>query len=333
WLFLFTPAICSCHLRSGLMEQRVRELERLLIHKEAELAKERDRCDKAKKKVRQLLAKLSERDQKIMALTLKLEAKSSKRVKDSPSKDAQQRAQIVARLEGLLEQMRQELTSSRLELDELLLRHQVRDEELKTAERSPEALHAQALLGMQVQDKKRSTEELLRKIQDLEDQLEDQRMVIVELLSGQPRKTVPEKGPQLPSKLRTFLEGAGPEAAELVCQNPELLEAFTELNGLSETVFDTLAPPQRGVVLSLVVAWAIVNETTLLLNDLSFEDRDLQVLVATLDACGLIKEWEMTRCRCGGEGFGELFRALARQPLCRLALGYNALGLQARICL
>ncbi|CAK9039689.1 ATP synthase subunit a, partial [Durusdinium trenchii] len=222
------PAICSCHLRSGLMEQRVRELERLLIHKEAELAKERDRCDKAKKKVRQLLAKLSERDQKIMALTLKLEAKSSKRVKDSPSKDAQQRAQIVARLEGLLEQMRQELTSSRLELDELLLRHQVRDEELKTAERSPEALHAQALLGMQVQDKKRSTEELLRKIQDLEDQLEDQRMVIVELLSGQPRKTVPEKGPQLPSKLRTFLEGAGPEAAELVCQNPELLEAFTE---------------------------------------------------------------------------------------------------------
>eukprot|EP00913_Durusdinium_trenchii_P014804 g13883.t1 len=239
-------------------------LERLLIHKEAELAKERDRCDKAKKKVRQLLAKLSERDQKIMALTLKLEAKSSKRVKDSPSKDAQQRAQIVARLEGLLEQMRQELTSSRLELDELLLRHQVRDEELKTAERSPEALHAQALLGMQVQDKTLG--------------LEHRRCA--------PRMTAP----------RAF----GAARAWRMAQNSTSAPRATH-NRMARAV---------------------------LLNDLSFEDRDLQVLVATLDACGLIKEWEMTRCRCGGEGFGELFRALARQPLCRLALGYNALGLQ-----
>ena len=35
--------------------------------------------------------------------------------------------------------------------------------------------------------------------------------------------------------------------------------------------------------------------------------------------------WEMTRCR----GHEEIFKALAPQPLCRLNLGYNALGLQA----
>eukprot|EP00434_Breviolum_minutum_P037332 symbB.v1.2.033100.t1/scaffold3920.1/size48317/4 len=76
--------------------------------KEAELARERDTCQRAKKKVRQLLAKLSERDGKIMELTLKLEAKTSKSGKE-PGRVAKQRAQIVAQLEELLVQMRQDL--------------------------------------------------------------------------------------------------------------------------------------------------------------------------------------------------------------------------------
>ena len=44
------------------------------MFQEAELAKERDKSAKAKKKVRQLLGKLSERDERIAELTLKLEA-------------------------------------------------------------------------------------------------------------------------------------------------------------------------------------------------------------------------------------------------------------------
>lgn len=63
------------------------------------------------------------------------------------------------------------------------------------------------------------------------------------------------------------------------------------------------------------------------MNDLNFFETDFEVLTATLDACGLIKEWEMTRCRCG-DGLNMLLEALGRQPLCRLALGYNALGMQ-----
>eukprot|EP00435_Cladocopium_sp_Y103_P014938 s5189_g3.t1 len=99
-----------------MAEQRVRELERLLIYKEktpeAELARERDKCERAKKKVRQLLAKLSERDGKIAELTLKLEAKASKSGKD-PGRVAKQRAQIVAQLEEHLVQMQQDLQAQR----------------------------------------------------------------------------------------------------------------------------------------------------------------------------------------------------------------------------
>lgn len=337
-----------------MAEQRVRELERLLIYKEAELARERDKCERAKKKVRQLLAKLSERDGKIAELTLKLEAKASKSGKD-PGRVAKQRAQIVAQLEEHLAQMQQDLSASQAELDDLVAKHRSKEQELfalAVEERDPEGIHSLALLGLQVQDRKNSTEELMQKIKELENQLEDQRSMIVEILSGQPRKKntsepqtfapaapdapdtpdaalEPAFGPALPGKLRTFLEAAGREAMDLISQNQELLEAFTELNGLGETGFESLkTPEQRALLLSLVAAWAIVTESALNLKDLTFEDEDLQAVVAALDECGKIKEWDMARCCCSENAFSSLMNALGKQPLSRLALGYNTLGLQ-----
>eukprot|EP00435_Cladocopium_sp_Y103_P023798 s5189_g5.t2 len=248
-------------------------------------------------------------------------------------------------------------SASQAELDDLVAKHRSKEQELfalAVEERDPEGIHSLALLGLQVQDRKNSTEELMQKIKELENQLEDQRSMIVEILSGQPRKkntSEPETsappaapnapdapdapalgsalGPALPSKLRTFLEAAGREAMDLISQNQELLEAFTELNGLGETTFESLkTPEQRALLLSLVAAWAIVTESALNLKDLTFEDEDLQAVVAALDECGKIKEWDMARCCCSENAFSSLMNALGKQPLSRLALGYNTLGLQ-----
>eukprot|EP00435_Cladocopium_sp_Y103_P024248 s5189_g5.t3 len=239
-------------------------------------------------------------------------------------------------------------SASQAELDDLVAKHRSKEQELfalAVEERDPEGIHSLALLGLQ----------------ELENQLEDQRSMIVEILSGQPRKkntSEPETsappaapnapdapdapalgsalGPALPSKLRvstgklgTFLEAAGREAMDLISQNQELLEAFTELNGLGETTFESLkTPEQRALLLSLVAAWAIVTESALNLKDLTFEDEDLQAVVAALDECGKIKEWDMARCCCSENAFSSLMNALGKQPLSRLALGYNTLGLQ-----
>ncbi|CAE7864755.1 atpI [Symbiodinium necroappetens] len=139
--------------------------------RQAQLAAEREKCDKAKRKVRQLLAKISERDRKIANLSGKLEAevalrKSNGRLgpigryggesQQAVAADlAKQRAAIVAQLEDHLAQMRQDLLESEYEIQELESRQSCKEEELgllAMSDRSPERMQALAMIGLQIQD-------------------------------------------------------------------------------------------------------------------------------------------------------------------------------------
>ncbi|CAJ1425889.1 unnamed protein product [Effrenium voratum] len=310
---------------AALAEARARDLERLLIQSQAALAEERETCSKAKKKVRQLLAKLEQRDRKIVDLTSKLEAAKAKVTSVQPKSRtvdlAQQRAELVGQLEKLLGAMRCDLGASEAEVEDLETRHQA-----EVAAGRPERAQALALLGLQLQEKQKCSAELAAKVKALEDQLDEQRLQILQLLSpsASPKVSDREGGKKLPPSLKAFLEAAGPKEPDFVLARPALLSAFTESLELNDVALEDVAPEERLQMLSLFLAWAVVGHGVVHFCDLEFSEEEVKALEQTLVAAGEVKEWEMTRCR----GHEEIFKALAPQPLCRLNLGYNALGLQ-----
>ncbi|CAE7247683.1 unnamed protein product [Symbiodinium natans] len=313
---------------------------------EAQLASERERCDKAKRKVRQLLAKISERDRKIANLSSKLEAEVASRKsggygavngQQAEAVDlARQRAEIVAQLEDHLAQMRQDLLESEYEIQELESRQASKEEELSVlaiADRSPERMQAMAMIGLQIQEKKRFGTEMAHKIQALERQVHEQRAVIVELLSGKPRRATAEpsvrpRAMQMPNALEAFLDAAGPSEARLISQRPALLSAFAESQELTDGAIEGCSEEERVQILSLFTAWATVSTSALHVSDLQLSDEEVEEMVGTLESCEEVKEWEMTRCRCSESAMRKLLGHFASQPLLRLGLSYNALGLQ-----
>lgn len=327
-------------------ERRILHLELRLKEREAQLAAEREKCDKAKRKVRQLLAKISERDRKIANLSGKLEAEVASRKSNGYGGESQQavaadlakqRAAIVAQLEDHLAQMRQDLLESEYEIQELESRQSCKEEELgllAMSDRSPERMQALAMIGLQIQDKKRFGTEMAHKIQALERQVHEERAVIVELLSGRPRRpTVPEPGVrpramQMPNALQAFLEAAGPEEARLIAQRPALLSAFAESQELTDGAIEGFNSEERIQILSLFTAWATVSTSALHVSDLQLTDEEVEEMVNTLESCEEVKEWEMTRCRSSNIAMRQLLNHLSSHALCRLGLSYNAIGLQ-----
>ncbi|CAJ1349710.1 unnamed protein product [Effrenium voratum] len=308
-------------LQEGVMQQggefpvsyeaRERDLERLLIQSQAALAE-----------VRQLLAKLEQRDRKIVDLTSKLEAHSLGRGAQDPDASAVQAAK--AKVTSVQPKSRTvDLAQAALALK---AGFHLSKRKAEVAAGRPERAQALALLGLQLQEKQKCSAELAAKVKALEEQLDEQRLQILQLLSpsASPKVSDREGGKKLPPPLKAFLEAAGPKEPDFVLARPALLSAFTESLELNDVALEDVAPEERLQMLSLFLAWAVVGHGVVHFCDLEFSEEEVKALEQTLVAAGEVKEWEMTRCR----GHEEIFKALAPQPLRRLNLGYNALGLQ-----
>jgi len=379
------------------LQTRIHELESKLRTRDDQLSAERDRSSKARKKIRQLLAKIQERDRLIgmlkgaleQALECSSDCKGSIAAAveaGSPTKpdgstnanssvdsvrhpaDAprvpvcvvDERAAIVAQLEEHLTQMRASLASRLSELHELEKRRQIKEAEWNSLnEAQPVAdmhMYWQTLgmIGQQILEKRRFADELSHKTRALEVQLtqyrpstqasvgEDvvdsdevdaadqaadwtQQFWTKEASSHPPASSSIED-----EQLSTFLSAAG-QAATVVLGRPALREAFASSPPrLSAAALDGCGPVERAHALSLFVAWvAVAGEPVqaLIVSDMSFKRSDVQEIRGTLETCGAqLEEIEMTRCPSQEAICRPLLHTIATQPLRRLNLGYNALG-------
>lgn len=203
------------------LQLKIAELELALRRKEEELAAEKERCQRACRKVKQLLLKLGERDRTIAELKTaqapgdqspsftpsrrrgRPDGFSQKGRPVSPSRDgtlqedsstklgasraqlAIERAQILTMLEGHMSQMRSLHAASEKEVEELQKKKQQREVELSDifldGPGMAEAISALSILKQQLQDKRRFTLEMGIKIKGVERELAKHRACLEQM--------------------------------------------------------------------------------------------------------------------------------------------------------
>lgn len=210
------PMVTETPESTQLLQWRIEELEAKVRDKDLQIATERDLTNKAKRKVKQLLAKLAERDEALEEMRIALETAaragrtgvsdrrgSRRKEHDSNRKNSssllgqmcegvsdnnlvvQERAEIVGQLEGHLTQMRSNLMESEREVAALECHRRTREDEwknssdnIRTVENTQVHWKSLSLINQQVQEKRRFSAELTRKTRDLEEQVAQQKSLI-----------------------------------------------------------------------------------------------------------------------------------------------------------
>ncbi|CAK0856098.1 unnamed protein product [Prorocentrum cordatum] len=268
---------------------------------------------------------------------------------------ARERAEIVSQLERHLTQMRTHLEGSEKEARELEGRVRAKEAEWNGNSKASQPTevvraHWQALhdLRQQAQEKRGFAMDLCQKTRRLEEQISAQRELILDdafcsvgVERGQESEgSVHENDEHLQRQkaLRAFLDAAG-AAGEALRARPALRAALkARPPRLTGEAAEQCRPEERTQMLSLFAAWAAVSGDSpcaLHVSDLMLAAADADELRASLATCGAqLQEWHMARCPAESEAATRaLCAGLATQPLRRLSLGYNCLGVAGSLAL
>eukprot|EP00929_Paragymnodinium_shiwhaense_P025259 TRINITY_DN15329_c0_g1_i3.p1 TRINITY_DN15329_c0_g1~~TRINITY_DN15329_c0_g1_i3.p1 ORF type:complete len:624 (+),score=176.32 TRINITY_DN15329_c0_g1_i3:91-1962(+) len=249
--------------RFAAMQERVHELEGRLRRREEQLASEKERNDRARRKLRQLFAKVQDRDAIIVDLKAQVAAAHGmhaasrqaaggcRRELGASSKAAlhnggnfqtlsqktladRERMDIVEQLEKHLEQMRLNLAEGEGELRVLLERKRVKEIECDGSDNHAQ-LQTLELLKQQIQEKRSFNKELGKKMTGLEVQVKQQCALLEGTTDADAcRAAAEEDRRKLPSgSVSSAVEGEGADGDEAPDEAPddEALQAFLSAAG------------------------------------------------------------------------------------------------------